>query len=49
MSVAAVSRFERDGAETVVLVVPTSDFPATGSRVESYLAAVHRLLDAAEA
>jgi len=34
---------------TVVLVVPATDFPARGSRVEAYVGAVHRLLDEAEA
>jgi hypothetical protein len=48
VSAAAAYRFESGNRKTVVLVVPTSDFPATGSRIESYLAAVHRLLDAAE-
>jgi hypothetical protein len=48
VSAAAAYRFESGNRKTVVLVVPSSDFPATGSRIESYLAAVHRLLDAAE-
>lgn len=48
VSAAAAYRFESGNHQTVVLVVPNSDFPETGSRVESYLAAVHRLLEAAE-
>lgn len=48
VSAAAAYRFESGNRKTVVLVVPNSDFPATGSRVETYLSAVHRLLDAAE-
>lgn len=48
VSEAITYRFESGDSRTVVLVVPDSDFPATGSRVEGYVAAVHRLLAAAE-
>jgi hypothetical protein len=48
VSEAIAYRFESGDRKTVVLVVPNSDFPVTGSRVECYVAAVHRLLEAAE-
>ena len=44
----AVFRFEGDEGDTVVLVVPSSDFPSNGSRVESYVRAARRLVEAAE-
>lgn len=49
VSEAIAYRFESGDRRTVVLVVPASHFPATGSRVAGYVAAVHQLLDAAEA
>lgn len=48
VSEATAYRFESGDRTTVVLVVPNSDLPETGSRVEGYVSAVHRLLEAAE-
>ncbi len=45
---AVVEHVETAVGPGVVLVVPTSDFPASASRVDAYVAAVHRLLEAAE-
>lgn len=45
---AVVDHVETVDGPGVLLVVPVSDFPADGSRVDAYVAAVHRLLEAAE-
>ena len=48
VSEAAAHRFPAEGGEAVVLTVPVTDFPPAGSRVESYVRAVHQLVEAAE-
>ncbi|WP_193604679.1 hypothetical protein [Nocardioides dongkuii] len=42
-------RFEGERGASVVLCVPVTDFPASGSRVAAYVRAVGQLVDAAEA
>jgi len=44
---AAVLNFETDEGPGVVLVLPVTDFPAAGPRVDSYTSAVNTLMDAA--
>lgn len=46
---AYASRFETGDRASVVLVVPASDFPDGERRVDAYVSAVHRLLEAAGA